>query len=174
MAYDYFVTGTSYRVGARRVTTSGGLPDSTSEIIVCNTSIACGRSPLGIASDGSDWLVAFQAASGSGVFAQQISAAGLPLDGNNGFNVSTGGERRRSGVSVAFASGNGYGVFWDDEFDVYGAHVSSGGTLLLGRTLHRHGGLSHLDDAGRHHDGTNYMVSLLVPADWGTTSRACG
>ncbi|HMY18814.1 MAG TPA: hypothetical protein PKA58_20945, partial [Polyangium sp.] len=162
---NYFVGYTLYsgvtynRVSGRRVNAMGSVLDAT-DINVCNNTITCGYSQIAVGSDGVNWLVAWDSYSASNsMYGGRVAANGTLLDALGGFPIGSGNSNSDPlGLTIAFA-GNGYGVFWDDQLNAYGARVSSGGAVLVpATTLTTETGAR--DYVGAAHDGTNFYVAF--------------
>lgn len=153
-------TGLSYyKVIARRLNPMGSLLDA-SDITLCSNTTTCGYSQVATASDGVNWLVTWDTYSTSNtMYGGRVAAAGTNLDSIGGFVIGSGAASNDPlSMAVTFA-GNGYGVFWDDQSQVFGARVSSGGAVLVPATqiTNEMGSRSY---TGAAHDGTNFYVAF--------------
>lgn len=147
------------KIIARRVSPLGSLLDA-SDILLCNNTTACGYTQLAVASDGTNWLVGWDNYSaGATIFGGRVSGAGAALDALGGFAIGTvAGSADPYGLAIAFA-GNGYGVFWDNQTQVYGARVSSGAAILVPTTIVTNE-MGTRGYPGAAHDGTNFYVAF--------------
>ncbi|HVK68062.1 MAG TPA: hypothetical protein VM694_26565, partial [Polyangium sp.] len=158
VAFNSYLGANSYRVAARRVSPAGTVLDA-SDIVACSGSLVCPYMTLGLASDGVNWLLAWDTTTAANsIIGQRISSAGAIMDAG-GFTIGNGGATSDAmQVTVTFA-GNGYGVFWDDSNQAYGARVSSGGAVLVPTTplTSEMGTRAYVSAA---HDGTNFFVAF--------------
>jgi hypothetical protein len=150
---------TYYRVAVRRMNPAGSVLDA-SDILLCNNTTNCGYAQLALASDGVNWLAAWDNYSTSNsIVGGRLSAAGSLLDPLGGFLIGSGAANQDPlGLTITFA-GNGYGVFWDDQNQVYGSRVSSGGAVLVPATVVTNEAGTRAFPAAAH-DGTNFYVAF--------------
>jgi hypothetical protein len=163
-AFTVYSGSTFYRIGGRRMNPAGSVLDAA-DIYLCNNASNCGYAQVSLASDGVNWLVVWDSYGASNqIIGGRLSAAGALLDPLNGFVIGSGAANQDPlGLTVAFA-GNGYGVFWDDQTQVYGARVSSGGAVLVPATVATNEMGSRAYPAAAH-DGTNFLVAFQDSRD---------
>lgn len=165
-------SGSIYRVVGRRVSPAGSILDA-SDNFFCDGSSNCGYARVAASSDGTNFLLVWDDYGSNAVmYGQRVSPSGTRLDANSGFLIGAGATATTpASIAVAFA-GNGYGVFWDDGTNVFGARVSSGAAILVPATAltNETGNRTY---PGAAHDGTNFLVafrdtrlsSAINPAD---------
>ncbi|MBI3851780.1 MAG: cadherin-like domain-containing protein [Verrucomicrobia bacterium] len=117
---------------------SVGTPLDPAGITISSTATVSQEASLGVAANGSDYLVVWQdsrniSTNSQDIYGARVSSTGLLLD-TNGIAISRA-MNTQSYPAVA-ASGNGYLVVWQDarngfsNTDVYGARVTASGVLV--------------------------------------------
>jgi MYXO-CTERM domain-containing protein len=153
VAYTYGST-TGAAFVARRVSPAGVILDPA-DIVVANEGV-----PPAMASDGSDWLLAWRSPSTGAIRGQRIQADGTVLDGPSGAVIADPGDAVPSQtVSVVRGAGE-YAVLWLGPQQLYGARVSSAGAVVAvtGDVLADGVYRSQLAAAG---DGSSYYAVYL-------------
>jgi hypothetical protein len=132
---DFLVGYADFTAGgnivARRVLANGTLPDP-SPIVICNCA-GDQREPR-VASNGSNYLVAWEDSRNSGTHQSDVRAAIVSSAGTvtAGDVPVSAGEAIESGAAVA-SDGTDYVMLWNDRrsgfYDIFGSRISSGGTV---------------------------------------------
>jgi MYXO-CTERM domain-containing protein len=157
---DYLVAwqdqrnGTGVDVFASRVTAAGVVADAAGLAV---TVAAEDQTSIALASDGNDYLVAWQELHGAlDIYASRVTATGIVAD-PGGFVVSNAYDHQRS-VSVA-STGSQYLVTWETNFGIYASRVSTAGAVLDPTGLP----IAPYDSAHRNpsvaSNGTDYLVA---------------
>jgi hypothetical protein len=150
---------------ARRISAAGAVLDPAEIVLGADTGKSLG--PVSVASDGSDWLVAWRATWGD-IVGQRVQSDGTPLDGAGlSISISSGqSSLPAAGVSVVRGASD-YAVLWFRDGELYGARVSSGGSVVAttGGILTQPG---YYDAVAAAWDGANFLAVFDQPLVFGT------
>lgn len=155
----YSGAGNQYRLLGRRISPAGSILDA-SDVFYCDTNSTCGYSRIAASSDGTNFLLVWDDYGANAVmYGQRVGPGGARIDAANGFLIGSGSVANTpASIAVAFA-GNGYGVFWDDGNNVFGARISSGAAILVPATALTNE-MGTRTYPGAAHDGTNFLVAF--------------
>jgi hypothetical protein len=158
-----------------RVTTGGTVLDPNA--IAISTANSDQLSP-NVASDGANYFVVWQderneGTSGMDIYGARVTAAGAVLD-PGGIAISTASSDQLAPTITG--SGSGYLVAWTDGRnqgtsgeDIYGARVSSAGTVLDSSGIPICANSANQYSAAAAFDGTDYLVAWSDERNIGTT-----